>query len=62
MTLDFSKIGPKPAYISGLRTPDFDLRPNPTPHLGATAPTGGAAAAFGAGVPAPPLGLPPKPA
>ena len=28
MTLDFSKIGPKPAHISGLRTPDFDLRPN----------------------------------
>jgi hypothetical protein len=39
MTLDFSKPGPKPSYISGLRTPDFDLRPNPraaqVPTLGA---------------------------
>jgi hypothetical protein len=29
MTLDFGKVGPKPAHISNLRTPDFDLRPNP---------------------------------
>jgi hypothetical protein len=54
MSLEFTPPkGRPPASISNLRVPDFDLRPNPG---------GGSAAAFGAGVPAPPLGLPPKPA
>jgi hypothetical protein len=40
MTLNFGKVGPPPGYVSGLKTPDFDLRPNPrVPSLGAvTAP------------------------
>jgi len=54
LSLEFAPPkGKPPASISNLRTPDFDLRPNPG---------GGSAAAFGAGVPAPPLGLPTKPA
>jgi hypothetical protein len=29
MSLNFGKVGPPPGYVSGLKTPDFDLRPNP---------------------------------
>lgn len=58
MALDFHPPkGKPPASISGLRVPDFDLRPNPGPHpMPHLRPNpGGAAAAFGG---QPGVGLP----